>query len=48
MCFSPKLLKLINTKQPFRAELRDIREQLDEIVGESWIEEFLDARHDES
>jgi len=40
---SPKLLKLTKAKEPFRAELRDIQEQLDEAEGESWIEEFLDS-----
>jgi AraC-like DNA-binding protein len=45
---SPKLLKRIKTKESFRAELRDIQEQLDEAVGESWIEEFLDAGPGES
>lgn len=40
---SPKLLKLIKTREPARAELRDIQEQLDDATGESWIEELLDS-----
>lgn len=45
---SPKLLKLIKRKQPLRAELRDIEEQLDDAQGESWIEKLFDARPEES
>ena len=46
---SPKLLKLIKTKDPVRAELRDIQEQLDEAEGASWIEEFFaDADFEDS